>query len=742
MNPPRGYRRVRTPTVLQMEMVECGAAALGIVLAHFGRWVPLVELRLATGVSRDGVKALNVVKAGRAYGLEVHAYKKEPRELLDLPLPLIVFWEFNHFLVVEGFSRRVVYLNDPARGPRTVTWEDFDRSFTGVAMTLQPGPDFRRGGHPPDFLAGLRGRLRGSGALLAYVLLATLGLVLPGLAGPIFLKVFVDDVLVGNLQGWLGPLLTGLALAGALQTALTWLQQEFLLRLETRLALTMSGRFLWHVLGLPLEFYSQRYGGEVGSRVALNDRLAGLLGGQLATACLGLISMFFYAALMFHYDARLTLLGILFAGANFAALRWIARQRVDANQKLAQDRGKLAGAAMGGLQIIESIKAGGGEDGLFARLAGQQAVVAEGTQDLAVASNVLTVVPPTLQALSIAAILGAGGLAVMDGRLSLGALVAFISLMSSFIQPVESLVNLGGSLQEVQADVQRLDDVLAQAPDRALRGEPAVPSPDHPPDRPAPDGAQQGASLPPVPLPARLSGHLELRGLTFGYSRLDPPLIENFHLELRPGSRVALVGSTGSGKSTVARLVCGLLTPWAGEILLDGRPRDTWPRRLVTASLALVDQDIFLFEATVRENLTLWDPTLPEAAILRAARDAFIHEEVARRPGGYESRIEEGGLNYSGGERQRLEIARALAGDPSIVVLDEATSALDPLTELGIDANLRRRGCTCLIIAHRLSTIRDCDEILVLEQGRVVQRGTHEQMKDVDGPYARLISAT
>jgi NHLM bacteriocin system ABC transporter peptidase/ATP-binding protein len=703
-----------------MEAVECGAATLAIVLAYHGRWVPLEELRVACGVSRDGSKASNVVRAARSYGLEAKGFKREPQSLRAMAPPAILHWNFNHFVVLEGFRSGRVYLNDPAAGPRQVSEEELDQAFTGVVMTFAPRPDFVRQGSPPRLLPALRSRLAGSRSALAFVFLAGLALAAPGLVAPIFSKVFLDSVLLEGRSAWLPPLLFAMGLTALVLGALTWLQQSYLLRLETRLAVGSSSRFLWHVLRLPSEFFSQRFAGDISSRVAINDRVAQLLSRELATHAVGVLMIAFFAALLFQYDPALTLIGIAVVSLNILALRYVSRRRVDGNRRLVQDQGKLLGTAIGGLQTIETLKATGGESDLFARWAGYQAKVVNGRQEVERFTQILDAVPIFLSAASSALILGLGGLRVMNGSLSVGGLVAFQLLMASFIAPVNRLVSLGGRLQTVEGDMNRLDDVLRSRAETISA------------DRAAPLSAAE---------PIKLAGFLELRGICFGYSRLDPPLIEELDLSLKPGSRVALVGGSGSGKSTLAKLVTGLYPPWQGEIWLDGRPRAAIPPAVLTGSLASVDQNVFLFEGTVRENLALWDGTVPLPEIVAAAKDACIHEEIAGRPGGYESAVEEGGANWSGGQRQRLEIARALVRRPSILVLDEATSALDPTTESRIDENLRRRGCTCLLIAHRLSTIRDADEILVLERGKVVQRGTHEELKAVDGPYARLISS-
>ncbi|MBA3532689.1 MAG: NHLP family bacteriocin export ABC transporter peptidase/permease/ATPase subunit [Ardenticatenales bacterium] len=715
------YRRVRTPTILQMEAVECGAAALAIILSYYGRYVPLEELRMECGVSRDGSKASNILKAARRYGLDAHGYRKQISALSTTPLPMIVFWNFHHFLVVEGFGRGKVYLNDPGTGPRVVSEEEFDASFTGVVMAFEPGPDFTKGGQKPSTLKALRARIRGAEATLLLIVCLSLLMVIPGLVIPAFTRVFVDQILVGGFHGWIVPLLVAMGGTALLLAVLTGLQQYYLTRLETKLALGSASRFFWHVLRLPVEFFTQRAPGEISARIALNDRVATLLSGELATTFLNIILISFFALLLFQYDQLLTLIGVAIALLNMVALRYVSRKRVDGNHRLQQERGKLMGTAYTGLQTIETLKATGGESDFFARWAGQQAKVSNAEQSLGVTTQTLSAIPPFLLALNTIAILLIGGWRVMEGDFTIGMLVAFQALMFSFMAPVNQLVQLGSRVQDVQSDMSRLDDVLRYPVDVQAAG--------------------AGLGSDEILSSTKLSGQLDLQGISFGYSRLEAPLIMDFDLSLKPGTRVALVGGSGSGKSTVAKLVAGLYRPLAGRILLDGKVREEVPAAILHNSLASVDQEIFLFEGTIRENLTLWDSSIPESHLVQAARDAYIYEEITARPGGFDFRVEEGGRNFSGGQRQRLEIARALVSNPTILVLDEATSALDAITEKIIDDNLRRRGCTCLIVAHRLSTIRDCDEIIVLERGKVVQRGAHDTLYHVDGPYRRLIRA-
>ncbi|BAY99517.1 ABC transporter-related protein [Tolypothrix tenuis PCC 7101] len=715
-------RRRRTPTLLQMEAVECGAAALGIILGYYNRVVPLAELRLACGVSRDGSKASNILSAARIYGMQAKGFKVDLDGLRKLECPYIIFWNFNHFLVVEGFSRDKVYLNDPATGPRTVSPQEFDQSFTGVVLVLEPSTEFRPGGRKPSLTIALWDRLQSSLGALVYCVIAGLLLVIPGLAIPAFSQTFVDHVLIEGRNDWLRPLILGIILTAILNGFLTLLQLQFLRRLKIKLAVGMSSRFLWHILRLPVSFYDQRFAGEISNRVHLNDNLANLLSGRLATTVISIFTVVFYGAVMLQYDVVLTLIGLAFVIVNITVWRWVSRQRVDANMRLMQEQGKVSGVAISGLQSMETLKASGLESEFFSRWAGYYAKSINARQEMDTTNQTVGVLPSFLTSITSMLLLVVGGLRVMDGVLSIGMLIAFQALMQRFLEPVNSLVSLAGELQEMEGNLNRLDDVLHNAIDPAVSEEKPLP-----------------ATYDVPKANVRLQGYVELSNITFGYNRSAAPLIENLNLSLKPGQRVALVGGSGSGKSTVAKLVCGLYEPWAGEILFDGKSRKDIPRSIINHSLALVEQDISMFAGSVRDNLTLWDSTVPFSNLVRACKDAEIQDVVLSMPGGYNADLAEGATNLSGGQRQRLEIARALVNNPAILVMDEATSALDSEAEKLIDRKLRERGCTCIIVAHRLSTIRDCDEIIVFDRGKVVQRGTHEQLQQVEGKYLELI---
>jgi ATP-binding cassette subfamily C protein len=712
------YKRVKTPTVIQMEAVECGAASLAIVLGYYGRHVSLEELRLACNVTRDGVKAGNIVRAARTYGLKAQGHRKEIDKLKAMPLPFIVFWNFRHFLVVEGFGKDKVYLNDPATGPRVIPMREFDLSYTGIAIELQPEKNFEQGRFKPTLIELLRKRLSGSYLAIGFLTLVSLLLVIPGLLSATFTRFFLDQIWEQG-QNLLASLIMLMMLILVALVILSYLQYHYLLRLETRISLNNSATYFWHVLRLPIQFFSQRHTGEIAARISLNDEVALLLSRDLATTLISLILIGFYALLMIQYDALMTAIMVGIAILNLLTFRIIARRRKDVNQRLQQEQGKLGGFALYGLFHIEALKARGEESIMFSQLFGHYAKVLNALQEFKLLSHLVSTVPPTLMMLATTAILVLGGLKIMRGEMTVGMLIAFNALMGAFLIPINSLVELGGKLQTIEGNLNRLEDVLRAQEDRNFEENPEVTS----------------------GIETKLHGELELRNVSFGYNRLGAPLIENFNLHLKPGQRVALVGASGSGKSTVAKLISGLYRPWEGEILFDGKRRSELSRATLTNSVSVVDQDVFLFDGSVYDNLTLWDHTVEQRQVVQAASDALIYEMIIKRPGGYESIIEEGGRNLSGGQRQRLEIARALVTNPTILVLDEATSALDASTEAKITENLRRRGCTTVIIAHRLSTIRDADMILVLDNGHVVQQGSHVELYAKRGAYQALINA-
>ena len=718
---PGSEGRRRVPTVIQMESAECGAACLAMILGYYGKFVPLEELRTACGVSRDGARASSVVAAARNYGLLARGFQMEAEELLTAPKPLIIFWAFQHFMVVEGirraFGKSFVMVNDPANGPREIEWDEFDSGFTGIVLTFEPGPDFTPSGRPPRVFGSLMRRRQRTGRALPLILLASLLLIPAGILTPAFNRIFIDRVLSGQSANFVVPLLGAMAATAVITLVLTSVQQHYLLSVETRLSLFGSARFFRRLLRLPVEFFMQRQPAEVAKRVSANDQVAEILTRDLATALLNMVLVVFYGAVLIRYDLVLGIIGIGMAMLNVVVLRRVARVRTDAVAALRADRGRLMTASYNTLFLIETVKATGAEQDAFARWAGFLAKVVSARQRLGMPTAILTVVPPLLATANTGLILLVGGLRVVDGGISIGILVAFQGLLNQLSRPVTQLTNLGESLQDITAELTRLHDVERYPLDRAFASPGQVTR-------------------------TRLDGYLEFDNVTFGYNPLAAPVLKNLSFSVVPGRRLAIVGGSGSGKSTVGRLVAGLYEPWEGRVLLDGRSRAEIAREVIASSVAFVDQDISLFEGTVRDNLTLWDDEPSDEAVSTALRDAAVFDLVAGRPGGIHSHTVEGGRNFSGGQRQRLELARALVSRPTLLVLDEATSALDPDTEQVIADNLRRRGCACVIIAHRLSTVRDADEIIVLDRGEIVERGRHYDLMAANGHYARLIAAS
>ena len=713
-----GTQRVKTPTILQMEAVECGAAALAMVLAYYGKWLPLERLRQECGVTRDGVNAQNIRRAARRLGCVAKGFAGKPAVLRKKEYPLILFWEFNHFVVMEGVEGDTVYLNDPAMGRRTVSWEDFLTSYTGVYLSIRPGEDFQPEGHAYSVLNAVAAKLAEDKWAILFVLILGLCMIIPGLAVPVMNQIFIDDVFSMKHPEWTQKLFVAMAAAAVLSGVMAAMRAVVLTYWQKKLTLADSSSFFWHVLRLPVTFFQQRYAADVASRIQFNESNAEVLSGQAATAILDFFVALFYLGLLAQYSVPLTLVGVSVSFVDFAVLLYMRRNMTDLTMRIQQEKGKEYGVLMNGLTMIESVKAGGSEGDLFAKWAGYAAKALSVNQEMRLWSMKLRLLPTLLSGLSGALAMTIGGFSIMEGMMTAGVYTAATSLITKFQAPMQKILALSDMIRTTEMQMQRLDDVRRYPIDSLNY----------------PDETQK-VSFSGV----RLSGAVELRDVSFGYSPLDPPLIEHFDLRLEPGRWAAVVGASGSGKSTLAKIVSGLYEEWSGDILFDGVKRREIPRAVLVGSLAAVDQDVFQISGTVRENISLFDKSVPKSDIVQAAQDACIEGDILRLAGGYEAEVAEGGMNFSGGQRQRMEIARALAGNPSILILDEATSAIDPMTEQKVLENIRRRGCTCLIVAHRLSTIRDADEIIMLEKGKVAERGKHRDLIQNDGPYRRLI---
>ncbi|MCR5176956.1 MAG: NHLP family bacteriocin export ABC transporter peptidase/permease/ATPase subunit [Anaerovibrio sp.] len=715
---------VKVPTVLQMEATECGAAALAMVLAHYGMWVPLEKLRAECGVNRDGSKASCVLRAARGRNCVADGYRWTVDDLLELipeePFPLIIHWEFNHFVVLEGIKNGKAYLNDPAMGRRTVDLAEFRTSYTGVSLYVAPGEGFQKEGHRYNVFKDVAKKLLEDKWAAAFILILEFCAIIPGLASPVMNQIFLDDILTKKHPDWMQGFCIAMVASFLLTGFMSWLRAVVLTQWQRKLTLADSSSYFWHLLRLPMQFFHQRYAAEVAGRVGFNESIAGVLSGPAATAVLDLFVAVFYLLLLLQYNVSLTLIGVAFSSVEIILFFAMRRHLTDLNMRIQQDAGKAYGVAMNGLRMIETIKANGDEGDFFNKWAGYQTKVLTASQETALWAMSVKLLPTLLSGINGALIMTIGGFSIMEGVMTAGMFMAFQQLMGSFQAPVNALVGLGSTLQTTEMQMQRLNDVKRYEVDSLN----------------FPDEESQKAQSSDK---ERLSGAIDLEQISFGYSPLEKPLLENFDLHAKPGSWVAVVGASGSGKSTLAKVITGLYEEWSGTLAFDGIPRRKLPRNVILNSLSSVDQDIFLITGTIGENIALFDKTVLRSDIIQAAKDACIHDDILQLEGGYDSQVVEGGTNFSGGQRQRLEIARALAVNPSILVLDEATSALDPITEKTVLENIRHRGCTCIIVAHRLSTIRDCDEIIVLSNGNVVERGIHREMILHDGPYKRLI---
>lgn len=710
----------KTPTIFQMEATECGAASLAMVMAYYGREIPLEQMRIETGVSRDGSKASNISKAANRLGLQAKGYRYSLRKLMEVAkVPCIIHWNFNHFVVYEGKKGKYHYLNDPAEGRRKLTEEELDAGYTGITVQFQKTEAFQMEKQQRTLLTFIKARLTGQTMSILTLLLIGIFLIFPGLLMPVFSEVFIDDILIGKTTEWVMQFLIIMCITIAFQIIFTYMKGALLLRLQNKLALVSAYGFISHMLRLPINFFDQRNVGDLSGRIENNNKVSTFLAGELGETALNIFTSAFYLILLLLYSPLLTLIGVVGAALNILLMKLSSRKLEDMSKKMQQDLGKLYGVFYTGIAISNTLKASGVENDYVGRIMGHYGKAASKGQEMAKTQEILNAIPEITKNLTDVLVLMVGGILVVQGHLSAGQLVAYTSLLASFVMPINSMVGFIQKIQTMKTDMARVDDVQRYKVDASF-----------------------DADVPKAGLEKKLSGNVTLKDISFGYSILEPPLVEDFHFDLSTGKSIAFVGASGSGKSTVAKIVSGLYQPWTGEILYDGIPMKQVPPEVMHISVSTVSQQVMLFSGTIRDNLTMWNKHILESDMIKAAKDACIHDIITQKPGAYDAVLAEGGANLSGGQRQRLEIARALVTNPAILIMDEATSALDPLVEKQIVDNIKRRGCTCIIVAHRLSAIRDCDEIIVMSQGKIVQRGTHEELAKLEGHYQNLIQNT
>ena len=709
----------KTPVFMQMEGTECGAASLGAILAYHGVHQTLEQLRKACDVSRDGSNALTLVNVAKEFNLAGQGVRADLDNIPErIVFPAIIFWKFNHFLVLEGVNtkKQIYYLNDPAQGRRTVTREEFDGSFTGVALNFTKTKEFKPYGTPQKIHSSLGKRLRGEAGNLSYITMITLLLSLVGLIVPVFSKIFIDDVLIRGLDSLMRPLVLAMVITFIVQTVLLGVQYRVLAFLSLKMGITSSAGFMNHIFGLPLLFFAQRYVGDIADRIASNDRIAQTLANSIAINVINVLTSIIFGAILLFYNYQLALVAILMVSLNFLVLAILNEKRTNMNKLFLKEKSNLLGVSMNGLNAISTLKASGIESVFFKRWSGIQAHMIRAKQTLNIYSYVLVLTPTLLSGLSVCIIILIGSHLIIDGVLTVGGLIAFQALSQQFMRPISNLVGFGAELQQLKGDLDRLDDVLSykQAPRTEV-------------------SRTEG--------PSRLYGKLQVSDLSFGYKREGELVLDDINFTVEPGNSIAIVGPSGSGKSTLLKLLSRLHEPRAGEILYDEQRVDDIDHLTFGRSVSMVSQEIILFEGSVRDNLALWDKTIEDVRLGEALADVGLLNTINKLPGNYNYQIKEGGRNFSGGQRQCLEIARALVTNPSLVILDEATSALDTIVEQQVMSGIKRRCCSLVIVAHRLSTIRDADQILVLEKGKIVQVGNHEELvADKEGAYYKLIS--
>ena len=702
----------KVPMVMQMEAVECGAASLAMILAYYGKWLPLEQVREACSVSRDGSSMKNILLAAKTYGLEPSAYKVSAEDLSGME-PAIIHWNFEHFVVFKGMRKGKAYLNDPGIGPVEIPMDEFRRSFTGVAMTFELTDHFQPSGHPTSIFSYIKHNLSGANEAFWLTFIFTLLLAVVTLTLPLLTRVFFDEILSGRNAQWATIffcLMTALALFNFIVTL--W-QQRYSKRIAGQLALRGNINYLRHLLRLPMSFFAMRFVGDLQQRQRLNETITHSLVEVLAPQAINVMLLVLYLILMLSYNYVLTMIGVAAALVNLAVVHHYAGQRLNMVRSTQQSMGKYYSATVSCLENIESIKAAGAEEGFFQYWSGLWSRMFNKQREMHVQQSEMSLLPTLTSNLLTMAVLLVGAWYILQGDLSVGMLMAFQGFMTAFMAPVEKIVNAGQQLLEMRSQIERVDDVMKYPEDQHADGE----------------HSEEG----------KLLGELELRDVTFGYNRTQPPLIDHFNLHLRAGESVAFVGSSGCGKSTLAKLISGLYKPWSGEILFDGRPIESISSDELTNSIAVVDQNIVLFDDTLSQNIRMWDQSIEDFAILMACSDAQVHSDIMNRPEGLATKVVRGGKNFSGGQCQRFEIATALAREPMILIMDEATSALDPTTEDLVMRHIREMGITQIVVAHRLSTIRDCDHIIVMDAGHVVQQGTHEQLMQQDGLYRQLM---
>lgn len=708
--------KARVPVVMQMEALECGAACLAMIMAFYDKWVPLEQVRVDCGVSRDGSNAKNILKAARNYGFEANGYRFEVDALIEEgEFPCIIHWNFNHFVVLDGFKNGKAYINDPARGTIAVSMSEFDEAFTGVCLLIKPGKGFAKGGKRKSTVEFAMKRLKGAEAAVAFVVLSTIIAYTFNIINPGFNRFFMDNLLTGENRELINPFIVLFSFVCFMEIIVNAVTDLYSLKINGKMSIIGNSTYVWKVIHLPIDFFNNRLTGDILQRKRTNATIANTVVSTITPIAINIGMMLFYLIVMIRYSPALTLIGIVTIFSNIILGSVISQKRINITRLNMRDEGKLASTTLSGISMIETIKSSGAEDGFYEKWSGLHAKVTEENIEFSHINVWIGRIPEILNIIANGLVLFIGVGLVIHGKFTLGMVMSFQMYLSSFTMPAMQLISAGQIIQEMRSQMERVEDVMNYPVEQTFKD------------------SDEGDTL------SKLTGNVEVKDLVFGYSKMADPVINGISFSVKQGSKIAIVGGTGCGKSTLSKLISGLYKPWSGEITFDGKSMSEINRNVFVGSVAVVDQDIVLFADSIEDNIKMWDDSIEDFEMIMAARDAQIHDDIMDRPGGYKSMLEENGRNFSGGQRQRLEIARVLAQDPSIIILDEATSALDAKTEFELIKAVKDRGITCIVIAHRLSTIRDCDEILVLKDGEIVERGNHEELMEKNGYYSELV---
>jgi len=708
--------RKRVPVLQQVTMVECGAACLAMLLSYHGRKTSISEIREQCGLGRDGLSALNIVKAARKYGMRVRALSLKENDFRFVSLPAIVHWEFNHFLIVERWSAKSVEVVDPALGRRRLTAQEFDDGFTGVVLMLEPGVHFKRENKPAklSLRTYVRNYLQQAPTAVLQVIGASLLLQLLGLVVPLLAEVSIDQIIPLKMLSALDLFGLGMIMIVLAQLVTRLLRASVLIYVQSRVDMSMMLNFFEHLVSLPQRFFLQRSSGDLLARVESNSVIRDTISNQLFSTLLDGTFVIVYLAILYTQSLAFTITVVVIAGLQVILLLCTNKPvRELMNRELAA-AGKSQGYITEALGGMKTLKAAGAEHRILDRWSN---LFLE-QMNISVRRNyLLSIISTLMSTFNICApllLLWIGTTQVINGGMQVGVMLALNALAASVLTPVSSLVMTGQQLQLVRSHLDRLADVVEAEPEQNLQA---------------------------VALPPRLSGEIYLEGVEFQYDANSPMVLQEINVYIKPGQKVAIVGRTGSGKSTLGNLLLGLYLPTKGTIFYDRIPLHTLNYHEVRAQFGVVTQEASIFGGSVRENIALNYPDMPLELVIRAGQMSAIHEDIMKMPMEYETMVSEGGNALSGGQRQRLALARAVAHSPAILLLDEATSSLDVMTERIVEQNIRRLPCTQIIIAHRLSTIRNADLILVVDQGKIVERGTHGQLLMHSGYYSQLIQS-